>query len=144
MTTLTRQAVLDVLRGDWATYVQRYRSLSPETQAAFLAKQGYARFAGLLYHIVAWWEVGRRNVESYLSDPDFQQPEYDVDAFNATAVEKAAGMDEEVVIEAFGKMRLSLIEFVKALPEAAFANEKVSRQFNMELIGHLSDHNVPE
>jgi hypothetical protein len=30
------------------------------------------------------------------------------------------------------------------LPEAAFENEKVVRQFNMEFIGHLAEHHIPE
>jgi len=142
MITLTRQQVLDVLQGDWATYVQRFRGLSPEARSAFLAKQDYASFSGLLFHIVAWWEVGYHNIEKFLTEPAFESREYDVDAFNAEAVAKSASMDEEEVIKSFEKMRLFLIEFVKALPEAAFENERVVKQFKMELVGHLNDHNV--
>jgi hypothetical protein len=144
MTTLTRQAVLEILQGDWATYVPRYRSLSPDAQAAFLGQQGYARFADLLSHIVAWWDIGYQAIESYLADPAFQPQKYDVDAFNAEAVSKVVGIDEDAVVEAFEKMRGFLLEFVKALPDTAFENEKVVNQFNMELVGHLSDHNIPE
>jgi hypothetical protein len=144
MTTLTRQAVLDILQEDWATYVQRYRCLSPDARSAFLGQQGYARFADLLSHLVAWWEVGYHAIESYLADPAFQPKEYNVDAFNAEAVTKVVGIDEEAVVEAFEKMRCFLLEFVKALPDTAFENEKVVNQFNMELVGHLSDHNIPE
>jgi hypothetical protein len=144
MTTLTRQDVLNILQGDWGTYVQRYRRLSPGAQSAFLVKQGYARFADLLSHIVAWWEVGYKSIEKYFSDPEFQPVEYDVDAFNARAVVKTAGLDEDKVIESFEKMRSFLIDFVKKLPEAAFNNEKVVNQFNIELVGHYQDHNIPE
>jgi len=144
MTALTRQKVLNILQGDWATYVQRFRCLSPEAQSIFLAKQGYARFADLLYHIIAWWEVGYHAIERYLTDPQFQPREYDVDAFNAEAIAKAGGLDDDNVIESFEKMRNFLFEFVKALPDTAFENEKVVNQFNMELVGHLSDHNISE
>jgi hypothetical protein len=143
MIALTRQDVLTILQEDWGTYVQRYRNLSPAAQSAFLVKQGYARFADLLSHIVAWWEVGYKSIEKYLSDPGFQPPEYDVEAFNAAAVVKTAGLDEDTVIESFEKTRGFLIGFVKALPESAFENEKVVNQFNMELVGHYRDHNIP-
>jgi len=144
MTTLTRQGVLNILQGDWATYVQRFRCLSPEAQSAFLVKQGYARFAGLLSHIIAWWEVGYQAVERYLTDPGSQPREYDVDAFNAEAVAKVEGLDEDSVAESFETMRRFLFEFVKGLPDTAFENAKVVKQFNMELVGHLNDHNIPE
>jgi len=144
MTPLTRQELLNILQKDWAEYVQRFQSLSPETQSTFLEKQGYARFADLLSHIIAWWNVGYHAVERYLTDPGFQPRNYDVDAFNAEAVAKVEGIDESIVIESFEKMRSYLVEFVKTLPDTAFENEKVVNQFNMELIGHLSAHNIPE
>jgi hypothetical protein len=144
MTDLTRQDVLNTLQGDWGTYVQRYRRLSPGAQSAFLVKQGYARFADLLSHIIAWWDVGYHSIEKYITDPGFGPVEYDVDAFNARAVAKTAGLDEDTVIESFDKMRGFLIDFVEKLPETAFENEKVVNQFNMELVGHYRDHNIPE
>jgi hypothetical protein len=144
MTARTRQDVLNILQGDWGTYVQRFRCLSPEAQSAFLAEQGYSRFADLLSHIIAWWEIGHHAVERYLTDPQFQPIEYDVDAFNAEAVAKAGGLDDDNVIESFEKMREFWIEYVKALPGNVFENEKVVNQFNMELVGHLSEHDLPE
>ena len=144
MTTLTRQEFLNTLQGDWKTYVQRFQGLSPQAQSAFLVKQGYARFADLLSHLIAWFEVGHQAVERYLADPQSQPKEYDVDAFNADAVAKVAGFDEEHVIESFEKMRIFMLEYVKALPETAFEDERVVNQLDMELVGHLSGHNIPE
>ncbi len=144
MTILTRQEFLNILQGDWATYVQRFQCLSPDTQSAFLVSQGYARFADLLSHIIAWFEVGYHAVERYLTDPQSQPREYDVDAFNAEAVAKVRGFDEDNVIESFEKMRNFMLEFVKALPDTAFEDERVVNQLNMELVGHLSGHNIPE
>ena len=144
MTTLTRQEFLNILQRDWATYVQRFQCLSPDAQSAFLVKQGYARFADLLSHIIAWFEVGHHAVERYLTDPKSQPREYDVDAFNAEAVAKVGGFDEDNVIESFEKMRNFMLEFVKALPDTAFEDERVVNQLNMELVGHLSGHNIPE
>jgi hypothetical protein len=144
MTTLTRQEVLNILQGDWAAYVQQFRRLSPEAQSTFLVKQGYARFADLLAHIIAWWEVGYHTIGKYISDPGFRPIEYDVDAFNAKAVAKVGELDEDDVIDSFEKKRSFLIYFVETLPDTAFQNEKVVNQFNMELVGHLRDHKIPE
>lgn len=144
MSPLTQQEVLSILQNDWATYVRGFRCLSSESQSAFLVEQGYVRFADLLSHIVAWWEVGYQAIERYLANPGAQSREYDVDTFNAEAVAQAAKLDENEVIESFEKMRSFLIDFVKALPETAFANEKVTRQLEMELVGHLGEHAIPE
>ena len=71
MTELTRAQILDTLQHGWAAYVGGFQSLSSEAQAEFLVKQGYAHFADLLAHIVAWWEEGKRVIEKLADDPDF-------------------------------------------------------------------------
>jgi hypothetical protein len=144
MSILTRQEVLGVLQDDWATYVQKFRCLTPESQSAFLGEQGYVRFADLLSHILAWWDVGYQSIERYLVDPEAQPKNYEVDAFNAEAVVKVAGLNETEVIASFEKMRNFLIDFVQALPEAAFENENVTRQLSMDLVGHLHEHAITE
>lgn len=143
MADLTRQQVLDILQGDWATYVARFHRLAPEAQSAFLTQQGYARFADLLAHIRAWWEVGQQTIEHYLAEPQYQVPEYAVDAFNAAAVARVQHLDEPAVVQAFEQTRQFLVDFTRRLPEAAFADERVVDQFNMELVGHLNDHQLP-
>jgi hypothetical protein len=50
MAEAIREQVLATLQNDWATYVERFHHLSPEAQATFLAKQGYARLADLAEH----------------------------------------------------------------------------------------------
>jgi hypothetical protein len=143
MPGLTRSHILHVLQHDWADYADRFHCLAPEAQAAFLKKQGYACFADLLAHITSWWEVGHHAIENYLKDAQYAPPEYDVDRFNAEAVAKARGQDEVTILRTFQAKRLFLIEWVSNLPESSFENEKVTRQFNMELIGHLTDHQIP-
>ncbi len=143
MPALTRSQVLHALQHDWATYAEKFHCLEPEAQAEFLKEQGYARFADLLAHITGWWEVGHRAIENYLKDTQYKPPEYDVDQFNAEAVAKSQGQDEETILKTFEAKRLFLIEWIWSLPESSFENEKVAKQFNMELIGHLTDHEIP-
>jgi hypothetical protein len=142
MASHCRQEVLNVLQGDWAEYISRYRCLSPEGQSAFPTQQGYARLGDLLAHIVAWWKVGYQSVERYITDPDSQPAQYDVDAFNARSVEEAAGLDEAQLVDSFEQMRRFLFKFVKALPDTAFENEKVVSQLEMEFVGHFREHRI--
>jgi len=142
MTSATRQKVLSVLQGDWAEYIHGFRSLSPEAKSAFLRQQGYARFADLLAHIVAWWKVCHQAVERYAADPAAPPIEYDVDAFNAGAVTEASQLDEEQVAASFEKMRRFLIDFVNGLPDAAFEKERVVNQLEMDFAGHLAEHKI--
>jgi hypothetical protein len=144
MASQRKQDILSVLQEDWADYPVRFYRLSSEAQSALLTQQGYARFADLLAHIVAWWQVGYQAVERYLADPSSQPTHYDVDDFNAKAVAEAARLKEEQVLESFEKMRCFLIEFVEGLPDTAFENEKVSNQLGMELAGHLQEHKITE
>ncbi len=68
--SLPANSILDTLQHGWGTYVERFQRLSSKEQAAFLTKQGYARFADLLAHVIAWWEEGKLGVENLLVDPD--------------------------------------------------------------------------
>ena len=144
MTIITRKEILDVLQRDWATYVERFHSLSPAAQSNFLVKQGYIRFADLLSHIIAWWQIGYQTIDKYLTNRKYEPQAYDVDVFNAEAVAKISGLEEQSVINSFEKMRFFLIEYVNELPDAAFDNEKIVKQFNMEFMGHLDEHKIPE
>ena len=142
MASPIQQRVLGVLQGDWAEYIQAYRSLSAEAQSAFLRQQGYVRFVDLLAHIVAWWKVCLQAVEQYMADPAAQPMEYDVDTFNAAAVAAVSQLDEEQGFDSFEKMRGFMIDFVKGLPDTAFENERVVNQLEMDLVGHLGEHTI--
>jgi hypothetical protein len=144
MASPTRQEILSLIQGDWAEYIHEFRSLSPEAQSAFLSQQGYARFADLLAHIVAWWKVCHQAVERYVADPATQPMEYDVDAFNARAVAEVSQLDDEQVIESFEKMRRFMFEFVRGLHDTAFDNERVINQLEMDFVGHLDEHKIEQ
>jgi hypothetical protein len=143
MDTITRQSVLDLLNGDWADYVDRFQSLSPAAQAAFLEKQGHKRLVDLLAHIVAWWEEGLRAIQRYKSDPSARQPEIDVDSFNARAVEVVSTVNEVEEIRVFEATRRRFIEKVQGLSDKDFKDERVLNQIRWELVNHLEDHRIP-
>jgi hypothetical protein len=142
MTDLTRAQALNYLEDGWGTYVNRYQKLGAEAQAAFLKKQGYARLGDLLGHIVAWWDEARLAIPLLASDPDFRGPDYNVDAFNAAAVERFSDCDEASMIRTFDATRTALIDLVNELPEEAFRKPAVTDRISMEIIGHLGEHAI--
>jgi hypothetical protein len=143
MAEITREQVLSALQNGWATYVSRFHKLSPAAQAAFLEKQGYTRFADLLAHVVAWWEEGEQVIKSILADPGFKGSGQEVDAFNARAVEKVRGLDEETVARSFEQMRTTWVDLVAGLPEGAFKNKQIADWLHADVVEHLSDHDIP-
>ena len=142
METITRQAVLELLDGDWAQYVPRFQRLPSATQTEFLQQQGYKRLADLLGHIVAWWEVGLQNIQAYRRDPAATQPEVDVDSFNAQAVEQVRDVSDAEEMRLFEAARRKFVESVRALSEADFKDERVLNQIRWELLNHLEDHRI--
>jgi hypothetical protein len=142
VTELTREQITSALRDGWGNYVERFERLSPEAQAAFLARQGYARLADLLGHVVAWWDEGLPAVAAMLDDPTFSSPDYDVDAFNARAVERFRGLDEPAVIRTFEAARQAWLALVARLPDDALRNERIAGRLHIEIIGHLAEHAI--
>jgi glucokinase len=134
--------ILRGLQRDWGGYVEGFKTLEPEAQAAFLVRQGYRRFADLLTHVSAWWKEGLQGVMSLLEDRGFTAPQYDVDSFNAQAVEKSQDWSEQEVIQAFEAQRNELVEFVRKLPAEAFENERIVRRLSIEVVGHYDEHKV--
>ena len=142
MTELTRDQIVSALQDGWGTYVERFERLSPEAQAAFLARQGYACLADLLAHVVAWWEEGLQAVPALLDDSTFSSPDYDVDAFNARAVERFRNVDEPAVIQIFETARRAWLDLVACLPDDALRNKRIAGRLHIEVIGHLAEHAI--
>ena len=101
MASVTRKELLDSLGQEWGTYVERYRNLTEDEKKRFVKKQGYARFADILAHFIAWWEEGIKALERMPIDPAYQSPEFGVDEFNAQAVKRYSGSGEEEIINTF-------------------------------------------
>ena len=143
MPEVTQKELIDSLEREWGTYVQRYRALSEDEQANFVKEQGYARFADILAHFIAWWEEGIKALERMPGDPDYQSPEYGVDEFNARALERFSAAGEDAVIQVFEDLRLSMLRLVKGLPESAFQERRICDRLHIEILGHMEEHKFP-
>lgn len=136
----SRFLVVDTLQREWGDYVEEYRALTGERQQAFLSKQGYARFADLLAHIIAWWEQGISVIES--ASPDDPCEVEDVDAFNASAVERYRALDEPAVQSQYENTRLTLANLVDMLPGEILGRSNVNTWLRADVLEHYFEHAI--
>ena len=134
--------VLHALESGWGSYVEKIQQLTPQEQQKFIAQQGYKRLADLLGHVIAWWEVGFPAVKHLLEDPQWQSPNYEVDQFNAAAVQRFADWDDARVIELFERRRREWIELVGQIPESAWQIPGLRERIEIEIIGHFKEHQI--
>lgn len=142
MVEITRTSVIELLTSDWGNYVEEYRKFSPAEQQEFLKRQGYARFADLIAHFTAWWELAMNVIAIKQQDPAYFFPDINVDEFNAAAVEGVKDLTEEQVLDKFEQTRLRFIECVKNLSDADFQNPNIIRQLEIDVFGHLGEHEI--
>ena len=140
MLEFTRQQFLDRLQNNWQNYASRFYDLSPADQKAFLEKQGYANLAGLLGHVIAWWQSGVEAVQAARSDPTYVSPNYDVDLFNARAVERFGGLDEAEVVRTYETQRQAMFNLVNNLSDADLKNDRINKRLYYEIIMHWDEH----
>lgn len=146
MDTISRDQFVTRLTDSWQLYVSRFQQLSPAEQAAFLQKQGYARFGDLLAHIIAWWQDGAAWIGKMQADPAVQLPDYNVDDFNASAVKRVEGMDEPAIIQAYQAQCSAMLDLVTHLPDEQLYQKNINTRLFYEIIGHWTEHllEVPE
>jgi len=140
MPSISRMELLDALEQEWGTYVERYRDLTEDGKKRFVDQQGYARFADILAHFIAWWEEGIKALERMPVDPAYQSPDFGVDEFNAQAIKRFSECGEDEVIKTFEGLRQSLIRLVAGLPEKAFHEQRIADRLHIEILGHMEEH----
>ena len=140
MEPVSKSIALDCLKNDWAGYVAHFESLAPDAQGKFLRQQGFESYAGLLVHIIAWWEEAILNIRAFQENPDFKTREYDVDRFNAEAIKRNQGKDEKEIMHEFEETRKRLFGLVSALSEAQIKNREIQTQLYWMISNHYREH----
>jgi len=144
VTHLTSQELLDNLRKDWKAYPERFNQLPRENQTAFLKSQGYNSFHDLLAHILTWWEEASKIVNSILDNMELPRKEYDIDAFNARALEHFRTWKEADMLIHFENVRESLVTLVVDLPESGLHNSRINGWLKACLVEHFQEHDIPD
>ena len=141
--TLSRFLVLDMLKHDWAPYIDDFHRLEPEKQKEFLSKQGFDTFHNLLAHIIGWWEEGARVINGILDSPSFTWEDHDVDSFNLELTEKFSTWSDDDLFKHFESLRMALIDLVERLPEDAFLNKDIEGWLADDVVEHYDEHFIP-
>jgi hypothetical protein len=140
MPDVTRKELQQSLAQDWGTYVERYRALSDDGKRRFVKAQGYARFADILAHFIAWWEEGIKALERMPGDPTYKSPDYSVDEFNAQAVARFAAAGEDEIVDRFETLRKRMARLVDDLPDSAYQVTRITDRLHIEILGHMEEH----
>jgi len=140
--TLTCQQLLDNLNKDWEAYPDRFNNMDPDRQVAFLKKQGYASFHDLLAHIITWWEEALKIVDAIIDMEKLPRKEYDIDAFNAAAIEHYRNWKDADLQIHFENLRQALVSLVVDLPENGLDNHRVNNWLNACLVEHFHTHDL--
>jgi hypothetical protein len=135
-----RFLALDMLQREWAGTAERFNKLTAEEQKSFLDKQGFSRFRDLAAHIIAWREDGLQVIDAISKDPAYKQPEMDMDAYNAQAVELFGRLSEDELWKKFELTRQSLIELVINLPEETYNHKDVQAWLRDDVFEHYFEH----
>jgi hypothetical protein len=142
MDRISRETFQSRLRGDWQNYVERYNQLAPAEQQAFLKKQGYTRLGDLLGHVIAWWQDGAQMIAKMRTDPTYPLGDYDVDAFNAQAVERFRPCSDAEIIRLFLTQQQAMFSLVNSLSDEELAQENINTRLYYEIIMHWLEHEL--
>ena len=140
---LSRFLVLDLLKNEWASYIEDFHRLNPAKQKEFLSEQGFDNFHDLLAHIVGWWEEGARVIHGILDSPSFTWQNHDVDSFNRELMQKISSWADEDLFHHFEGLRLALIDLVEQLPDDAFLNVDIEGWLIDDVVEHYDEHPIP-
>jgi hypothetical protein len=140
MNTISRNEFITSLEKDWKCFVERYTTLPPKKRQAYLTRQGYPDLGALLAHILAWWMDGQQVVEEMRGNPALSLANYDVNTFNARAVEKFQDVDEQTMIQMFEAQRAAMLDLVSRLEERELKQENINTRLYYEIIMHWKEH----
>ena len=140
MDKISREQFLACLDENWQVFIDRFERLSPTSQQSFLEKQGYEAFSHLLAHVVAWWQDGCQSIKAMRADPALPLANYDVNAFNAQAIERLNGFSRVEMGQMFMAQHQVIRDLVANLSDAEISQENINTRLYYEIISHWSEH----
>ena len=143
LVALSRFIVMDILKNEWATYIDDFNNLSDEKKKGFLSKQGFESFHDLVAHIIGWWEEGARIISGIMDSPSFTWEIHDTDAFNDVLVRKYSTWSEDDLFAHYETVRMAMIELTVDLPEDAFLNADIEGWLRDDIVAHYDEHPIP-
>ncbi|HKZ44755.1 MAG TPA: hypothetical protein VJZ78_06930 [Anaerolineales bacterium] len=141
---LETQQLLDNLRTEWKPFPDRFHELTPSQRSEYLQQQGFGSFHDLLAHILAWWEEAIKIINSILDLEELPRREYDLDVFNAAAIEHFKIWSENDLLIHFDNICNALVTMLVELPDKGLENPRINGWLDACLLEHYQEHKIPE
>ncbi len=142
LVVLSRFIAMDLLKNEWAEYVEEFNNLGEEKQKEFLSKQGFESFHDLVAHIIGWWEEGAHIISGIVEKPGFTWENRDTDAFNLELTKKYATWSDDELFKHYERVRTVMYELTASLPADAFQNYDIEGWLNDDVVGHYDEHAI--
>lgn len=142
LVVLSRFLVTDLLKNEWAEYIENFNRLSDEKKKEFLSKQGFENFHDLLAHIIGWWEEGARIISGILEKPGFTWESHDVDAFNLELTKKYSTWSDDALYQHYEMVRTVVFELISSLPADAMQNADIEGWLKDDVVAHYDEHSI--
>ena len=143
LVALSRFIVIDLLKNEWAEYVEKFNRLDKEQQREFLSAQGFDSLHDLLAHVIGWWEEGARIIVGIMDSPSFTWESHDVDRFNRELIQKFSTWSDDDLFKHFETVRCAMIDLVTDLPADAFLNNDIEGWLKDDIVAHYDEHPMP-
>jgi hypothetical protein len=143
LVALSRFLAMDLLKNEWATYIEDFKRLDDEKKKEFLTEQGFENFHALLAHIIGWWEEGARIITGILDSPAFTWESHDIDAFNAELTQKYSLWSDDDLFKHYEAVRKALLDLTADLPDDAFLNKDIEGWLKDDVVEHYDEHPIP-
>jgi len=127
---------------EWGKYADQLKSLSPEEQADFLKRQGYASVYELLAHASIWWEEAEGIIRDTLEKRERPSHKYDFDEFNAASLKRFKGTSNADLLAWYESQRQKMIALVSSLTGEQMKMRRVYGWLNAVILAHLKEHSI--
>jgi hypothetical protein len=136
---LTREELLQALQTGWGELLAHLEGWPETMSTAYARSQGFARVEDVLAHVHAWWGELLREIPAALrGEPPIRVG--DVDAFNASAVERAQSWTCAHMLREATARYHAVVDLLASLSDADLWNEEVYSWAMGECVTHWDMH----
>ncbi len=127
---------------EWQSFPGKFRSLSPDDQAAYLRQQGYGSLQDVLVHLAAWWEEADGIIRDRIAGHTRPARSYDIDGFNAASIARFKETPEANVLDWYESQRQRLQATVAGLTDEWIQVPTVGDWLDAVILDHLKVHGL--
>lgn len=136
---MSRAELIEEHDVNWRGFEATLKSMPEADQVAYIRAQGYGRVQDLVAHMLEWNHATIERVNDILAGKS-NLPKYDVDEFNARAVEKHSERPEQDVWASYEESCEEMSHLLESLLESALENDDIYEWCYLTAIDHYQEH----